>query len=272
MNPSPRGRRDCNGSMVRFSSHAEHFVRNHRRMNGLCQNRRRKTSAPPLATAFNLYVSPIRDWMIHGNRHHLYLCGHFSWRGSAVIDSPLCAATNHHCLHRTRRGAGSLRIGRGIRHGAGVWSRSRGHYPAPVSTGPRHETDRPVEQSAPINPGCPDQRSGICCSRLRLEPPVWVQRDGCPAHQRCVGFLFDDHWHQAPANHCAAPPSPRRAHDRPAPVSGSPRHYCVGHDRERGRRATWRRGPFAAVTDTAPAGSVELAQCADRAAESHQAF
>ena len=210
--------------------------------------------------------------MIHGNRHYFYLCGHFSWRGSPIIDCPLCSATHHHCLYRTRRGAGSLWIGRGVRHGVGVWSRSRRHHPAPVSTGAGHETDCPVEQPAPINAGRPDQRGSFCGSRLRPEPPVWIQRDGRPTYQCGVGIFVDDNWHQAAANHRITPPSPRRAHDRSTPVSGSPCHHCVGHDRKRGRRAIWPGGPLTAVIDASPAGDCELAECASHSAESHQAL
>ena len=147
--------------------------------------------------------------MIHGNRHHLYLCGHFSWCGSAVIDSPLCPATHHHCLHCAWYGAGPLRLGRGIRHGTGLWRRPRRHYFSPVFTRARHEADRPVEQSAPINSSRLDQRGSLCCSRLRFEPCVWVQRNGCSADQRGAGILIDDHWYQAVTDHGAASSSPR---------------------------------------------------------------
>ncbi len=178
----PCGRRDCNGYLARFSSRCEYIVLIHRPMNGLCQNRPAGGFLPNRQSRPSSSSSPPkRDRMIHGHRHHLYLCRHFSWCGSAVIDCPLCPATHHHCLHCAWCGAGPLRLGRGIRHGTGVWRRPRRHYFSPVSTRARYETDRPVEQSAPINSGRPDQRGSVCCSRLWFEPTVWVQWNGCSA-------------------------------------------------------------------------------------------
>ena len=134
LNPSPDGRRDCNGYPAQISSGYKCIVSPHPLHDVTVPkySRDKALARLPPRHAFSSTLAN-QDRIIHGNWYHVHLCGDFSRCGGAVIDRTLRQAADYHCLHRAWRGSRAVWAGRCVRYGTGLRRRPRGHHPASCS-------------------------------------------------------------------------------------------------------------------------------------------